>query len=93
MIDSADAAAADITHSTLLYKHFFPAWNPHLQDLLQHTCREQITGYRDATFSDPSMSYTVLDCLLKQFPEFRKVSFLPLPPDEQDAGPGYDVHR
>lgn len=79
----AIAAAVNITHSTLLYKHFFPAWNPFLQDYLQHACREQIDNYRNVTFYDPRVSYTVLDCLLKQFPEFRKacISFVaPSPP-------------
>ncbi|OAA58705.1 hypothetical protein ISF_06488 [Cordyceps fumosorosea ARSEF 2679] len=66
------AASAQATHSTVLYQHFFPAWNPYLQGYLQDACREQITNYRNATFSDPRTSYTVLDCLLKQFPEFRK---------------------
>ncbi|TQV92685.1 hypothetical protein IF1G_08609 [Cordyceps javanica] len=71
-VSPAAAAGAKATHSTLLYQHFFPAWNPYLQDYLQNACREQIANYRNATFSDPRTSYTVLDCLLKQFPEFRK---------------------
>ncbi|KAJ6786225.1 hypothetical protein PWT90_05759 [Aphanocladium album] len=68
----AAASAANVTHSTLLYRHFFPGWNSLIQGYLEGECRSQLANYRNATFSDPRVSYTVLDCLLKQFPEFRK---------------------
>lgn len=71
------AAAGNATHSVLLYRHFFPAWDPYLQDYIKGACKDQIADYRNATFSDPRISYTVLDCMLKQFPEFRKVRCRP----------------
>lgn len=70
------AAAAQATHSTALYNQFFPAWDNMLKDYLEHNCHEVVTNYRNATFNDTHISYEVFDCLLKQFPEFRKASFL-----------------
>lgn len=67
------AAAAKATHSTALYKQFFPAWDEMLKIYLENDCKENITNYRNATFEQSHVSYAVLDCLLEQFPEFRKV--------------------
>ncbi|TQV98459.1 hypothetical protein IF1G_02539 [Cordyceps javanica] len=43
-----------------------------LQDYLENDCRENITNYRNASFDNSHVSYAVFDCLLEQFPEFRK---------------------
>lgn len=67
------AAAAKATHSTVLYQQFFPAWDEMLKGYLEHNCQENITNYRNASFNDTHISYAVFDCLLQQFPEFRKV--------------------
>ncbi|KGQ09468.1 hypothetical protein BBAD15_g5167 [Beauveria bassiana D1-5] len=66
------AAAAKATHSTVLYQQFFPAWDEMLKGYLEHNCQENITNYRNASFNDTHISYAVFDCLLQQFPEFRK---------------------
>ncbi|KAJ3492914.1 hypothetical protein NLG97_g5063 [Lecanicillium saksenae] len=65
-------AAANVTHSTVLYKQFFPAWDGMLKDYLETDCKKNFTNYLNVSFEDTHVSYSVLDCLLKQFPEFRK---------------------
>lgn len=70
---SPAVAAAGATHSTLLYWQFFPAWNDMLKGYLECDCQVNITNYRNASFEDSHVSYAVLNCLLEQFPELRKV--------------------
>lgn len=70
---SPAAAAVKATHSTALYQQFFPAWDEMLKEYLERDCQQSITDYRNASFNNTHISYAVFDCLLEQFPEFRKV--------------------
>lgn len=70
---SPAVVAAKATHSTALYKQFFPAWDEMLKGYLENDCLQNITDYRNASFEDTHISYVVFGCLLEQFPEFRKV--------------------
>ncbi|OAA73826.1 hypothetical protein ISF_00727 [Cordyceps fumosorosea ARSEF 2679] len=69
---AAPTAAAKATHATALYKQFFPAWDVMLKEYLETDCQQDITNYRNATFDNTHVSYAVFNCLLEQFPEFRK---------------------
>ncbi|RBR09656.1 uncharacterized protein FIESC28_09768 [Fusarium coffeatum] len=55
------------------YQHFFPAWDPILQDqLLTPNCTEPMAQYRNRSDPDRRVGYGVIDCILETMPEFRK---------------------
>ncbi|PHH77332.1 hypothetical protein CDD82_3565 [Ophiocordyceps australis] len=60
------------SRSMAQYQHFFPGWGYILLRHLDHECRVPMANYRNSSFPDKAISYQVLDCLLRQFPEFRK---------------------
>ncbi|PHH59991.1 hypothetical protein CDD81_2225 [Ophiocordyceps australis] len=60
------------SRSMAQYQHFFPGWGYILLKHLDHECRVPMANYRNSSYPDMAVSYQVLDCLLSQFPEFRK---------------------
>ncbi|PHH78950.1 hypothetical protein CDD80_5982 [Ophiocordyceps camponoti-rufipedis] len=67
-----DESGHPTSRSMVQYQNFFPAWDFFLRQRLEKECREPLANYMDPAFPDMRISYQVLDCLLRQFPEFRK---------------------
>lgn len=67
-----DDRSTATSRSTAQYQHFFPGWGYILRRHLGGECRGVMANYLDASFPDAGISYQVLDCLLRQFTEFRK---------------------
>lgn len=54
---------------------FFPGWNGMIQDILRNNCSEPYSYYRAGETGpkgEAYMVFRVIECLLQQFPEFRK---------------------
>lgn len=66
------APAAALERSMAQYQHFFPGWSPILEDVLDGECEEVMSNYNNASWENSRVSYRVLDCILNDFPEFRK---------------------
>ncbi|KAI0403801.1 hypothetical protein F4802DRAFT_279014 [Xylaria palmicola] len=61
---------------TRQFEHFFPGWNHLVQDIIRDHCSEPyaeyLTGNVNKTLGKQSLVNPVIDCILEEFPEFRK---------------------
>ncbi|KAI0508845.1 hypothetical protein F5B22DRAFT_618937 [Xylaria bambusicola] len=58
------------------FDHFFPGWNNLVQNILRENCSEPYAEYLadnlNLTLGFQSLVNPVIDCILEEFPEFRK---------------------
>ncbi|KPM36100.1 hypothetical protein AK830_g10467 [Neonectria ditissima] len=58
------------------FDEFFPGWNDYLQDIIHNDCKRDYDFYRsgriNASASASSRVTPLINCILVQFPEFRK---------------------
>ncbi|KAH7137270.1 hypothetical protein B0J13DRAFT_76183 [Dactylonectria estremocensis] len=58
------------------FDQFFPGWNPYLQDIIRDNCSRQhdryLKGEGSVANSASSAVTPLIDCILNEFPEFRK---------------------
>ncbi|KAH7025841.1 uncharacterized protein B0I36DRAFT_386229 [Microdochium trichocladiopsis] len=54
------------------FETVFPAWDPRIRPLLEGKCSEAYAAYLDPTNSSNLVTYLLIDCLLEEFPEYRK---------------------
>lgn len=74
----APAAAADAAIPRHQFDSFFPGWDSMIQGILRANCSAQYADYTSVGGPGPGpegrvyMGFPVIECVLKQFPEYRK---------------------